>query len=411
MLKASVLYLVIVVSLLIGLISASLLTLAFFYKREAQKSSRMEKLNGNLNAVRAILLSKDLIAADTVMTLDLYGEGKDSVVYSKQRWGLVELSYAKAFVRGDTLKQVFLSSVPFTDPSAIYLADEDRPLSLSGNTEITGDGQIPKAGLKQAYVDGKGYAGKELLKGKIKDSSRTLPELDQKLIDELCAYFKEEGEKLSLRDSVGNSFYNEAKRYKLSVSQSKLEQQKFYGKLVLISDTVLKIGAAVKLEDVLVFAPSIMVEDGFKGNCQLFARDSIVIGKNCVFEYPSFAGVFKPAEKKLQSLVKLGENTRFAGILCSYENKRSELQTRIALAKGCLVKGQIYAKGYIQMEKGVTVQGKVYATRFIMKTPSTLYENYLIDISLNRRALSKYYLGSALFKENNSGSEILKWLH
>ena len=183
------------------------------------------------------------------------------------------------------------------------------------------------------------------------------------------------------------------------------------GKVILISDTVVYVKADARLEDVQIYAPGIVVSDGFKGSCQLFGRDSVTVGKNCTFLYPSFIGVFKPEDGQMQSKISLGAGTHFSGLLLSYEKKRSTLQTIISLGKDCLVQGEVYATGYIKLEKPVVVHGKLYAKRFIMQTPATLYENYLIDLVLNRKLLSGYYLSSPLFKRKTYDQNVLKWLN
>lgn len=411
MVKAAALYIVIIVSILVAVISVSLLTVAFYYRLGQQKKLRFERLHYNITSGMNLLLSKNYIASDTLNRLDLYEEKKDSLELGKTKWGVFDLNTIKAFEQTDTLKQSFLTGCIFEDQSALYLADEDRPLSLSGSTQIIGNGEVPKSGLKQAYVDGKGYEGKELIKGKIKDSSRELPALDQRIIDSLSQWFNKEGLAIPAGDSVTNSFFEPLRIYRLKGGKERLDNKILKGHLVLISDSILSIGRDVQLQDLQIFAPAIVIEEGFKGSCQLFARDSIIIGKHSVFGYPSFAGVLKPEKGTSQSKIKLGEGSRFYGTLFSYEKERSELQTLISIDKDCLVKGEVYATGYIKFEKPVSVQGKVYAKRFIMQTPATLYENYLIDISLDRKSLSRYYLSSFLIKASQTNPKILKWLN
>lgn len=403
---------VVIVSLLIAVISGSVLTIAYFYKAEMQKKMRLEKLTANLESGITILLSPNHKASDQKQLVDLFKEQKDSVLLAQIQWGVFELNTVKAFELKDSIKKSFFSGTSFEDPAAIYLADEDRPLSVSGKTKITGDGELPKAGLKQAYVDGRAYEGKELIKGKIKSSSRSLPNLNDEMVQAIVKHFNQKDEtSLPMLDSVQNSFFNETRSYKIKTGQQNLGQMKLIGKIILFSDTIITINASTYLEDIQVYAPAILIEDGFTGSCQLFARDSIVIGKNCDFRYPSFAGVFKSDTSKIQTKLKIGEGSSFSGILLCYEKKRSELQTLISLGKDCKIQGQVYANGYLKLDKQVAIKGKVYATRFIMQTPATLYENYLIDVELNRTALSKYYLSSGLFNAAKSENHILKWLN
>ncbi len=412
MLKAAALYIVIIVSLLIAVISASLLTIAFYYRLEVQKKVRMDKLMTNMESGTAILLSESYNTNDEENVLDLYGDQRDSLILNKTRWGVFDLQMVKAFELKDTLKRSFLSGNVFKDQGAIYLADEDRPLSVSGSTQITGNGELPKAGLKQAYVDGRPYEGKELIKGSIKSSGRELPALNDELLKRISDHLKPtiEGIAFNIKDSVINSFFNKELIYKLQSGQQDIGPIKIKGKIILVSDTTIKISSSAVLEDVQIYAPAIVIESGFKGSCQLFARDSIIIGRDCDFLYPSFAGIFKPDSSTIQAKLSLDSACHFSGMLLGHEPKRTDLQTLISLGKNTLVNGEVYA-GYIKVKRTASVQGKVYANRFIMQTPSTLYENYLIDITLNRKLLSKYYLSSPIFKRDKSNQKILKWLN
>ncbi len=410
MLKASALYMVIIIALVIAVFSASLIATAYFYRLEYQKNMRFGRLQLNLNSATSILLSSAYNSAEE-QKIDLFGEQTDSVIVRKERWGLFELGTVKAFTLNDTLKKAFLIAEDAEkDQAAVYLSDEDRPLSVSGSTRITGEVQIPKAGIKQAYVEGKPYAGKELVYGTIKNSSRTLPQLSQSILDDIEKYLSDTlNNGVYTSDSISNSFFNEPKVIRVSRSSPAITNTAITGRVIILCDTVLTIGPGVQLRDVLVYAPSIVVKEGFKGSCQLFARDSVVVEKKADFEYPSAIGILKKGEGG-QPKIELGSDCRFAGIIFTHEKKRSELQTVISLGKNAIVKGEIYAAGFIKMEKPVTVEGKLSCNRFIIQTPSTLYENYLIDITINRNSRSPYYLSSPLF-ERKAPNQILRWLN
>lgn len=412
MVKASALYLVVIVALLIAILSASLLSVSFFYRQEVKKKERFDKLLLNLRSGTSIVLSDGFLKNAASKHIDLFGRLTDSVIVQKDSWGVFNLGLVHAFELRDTLKRSFLIGNKFDDTNAIYLVDEDRPLSVSGNTRITGDGQLPKSGLRQSYVDGKPYTGKELIKGKITNSNLQLPPLNSALLKSIEEQFKyTEGMQFDSRDSIGNSFFSATQIFNLAQDQLNLSSGKLEGRIVLISDTTLTISAGMKLNNIQIYAPAIVVNEGFKGSCQLFAQDSIVIGKNCVFEYPSFAGVFKTAASKVQAKISLNDGVRFSGILLSYESKRTDLQTMISIGKNCIINGEVFATGYIKLNSGLKVNGKVTAKRFLMQTVSTIYENYLIDFTLNRKLLSQYYLSAPIFKANQVDQKVLKWLN
>ncbi|MDB5012336.1 MAG: hypothetical protein JWQ25_538 [Daejeonella sp.] len=413
MLKASALYLVIIVSLIIAIFSATLITTAYLYKLEYQKNLRYSRLSSNLQSGYALALSSSLKFQDQDVIIDLFGEEKDSILVREETWGIYKLAQVKSFTQRDSLNKTFLIGNEQTDSVAIYLADEDRPLSVSGSTQITGEGILPKAGLKPSYVEGKPYAAKHLINGKIRESTRTLPQLESALITRL-EYLLQPSDTLnftSLQDSLSNSFFNPTTYIRLSKNRAELDGNILKGKIVIVSDTTVHISAKTVLEDVQVYATAIIVEEGFIGNCQLFARDSVVIGKNSRLKYPSCIGVIKKETGKIQPKIELGEGTEFSGILFSYEKNRSDLQTSINLSRNTTVYGEVYVTGYVKLQKPLQVFGKVSCTRFIVQTPTTLYENYLIDVVINRKKLSADYLSSSLFTVKKPKQNILKWLN
>ena len=52
----------------------------------------------------------------------------------------------------------------------------------------------------------------------------------------------------------------------------------------------------------------------------------------------------------------------------------------------------------------------VFCKSFILRTPSSVYENHLMDVAIDRIALSEYFVGVALTEEINH-HQIIKWLN
>ncbi len=183
------------------------------------------------------------------------------------------------------------------------------------------------------------------------------------------------------------------------------------GQIVLYSDTSVFVSRAAKLNNVVVYAHSITVEEGFEGNCQLFARDSIIVGDKVVLHYPSVLGLVAKEKTVDQARIMVGKDVSISGVVFSYEPKRSALQTMISLSERTKLKGEVYSTGLIKLGKGVRIDGKTSCNRFIMQTPTTLYENFLVDVTLNRRARDRHYLSSPLFVVKEQQKGILKWLN
>jgi hypothetical protein len=233
-------------------------------------------LQDNLSSgVHILLRTKDATYLQG-KTLNLFNNGDDSVYLKNIHWGVYDIGIAEAFKQKDTLVNVFSTAfgIDSSKWAAIYLIDEDRPISLSGKTAITGNVYLPKAGAKAAYVDNKAYEGdKRLVVGKIHDSERNLPPLNESRLNLLAELFNMQRgpvNKNQAMDPMIRSFRSPTQVVNLGNNPYILKNTRLSGNVILYADTLLTIDSTAILNDVLVFAKAIVVKSGFHGNCQLF---------------------------------------------------------------------------------------------------------------------------------------------
>jgi hypothetical protein len=417
MLRSSALYLVIIIALVIGILCSSLIVVAYFYKQQYQQEFRSDQLEANLNSAVNILLGSDDNSFKEEKSVSLLGADNDSVSLKKIPWGIYDIGLSKAYIQHDTIYKAFsiASTLDSTKWAALYLIDEDRPLSVSGNTLIRGQVFIPKAGVKEAYVDGQAYKGdKRIVIGTQHNSEKSLPVLQKNRLDLLQALgtpSKSNDTILPRADSLKVSFFKSGKVVNFKKKVTTITNIKLSGNVILLSDTTIIIENTAKLENVLIFARAILVKDGFAGTCQLFATDSIGVGKNCTFNYPSCLGVIRNhKDKSTQGRIRIGENTTITGTLFTYEKEKSQLQTLIDIANNVKIYGQVYDMGLLKFNKSAEIDGSVFSNRFLYKSTYTTYENYLINIKLDATGLSPYYLTSPLLPVSGKRQKVLQWL-
>lgn len=410
---------VIVIALVIGVICAALVAVASFYRLQHQKSFRFERLQHNLHSGMERLLANTDSTLSEGKSIDLYNDEQDSLLIQKYPWGMYDVGIVKAYKLQDTICSIFTiaRTVDSAKWCALYLADEDRPLGVTGKTLIEGDAWLPAADVKSTYVDGKQYEGpKNIISGKTSRSKAILPELDKQKIQQI-------------RDQFGrlNTPYNgteingimtvpydqNEKRINISKRLLTLTKGNIGGHVVICSDSTVIIDSTMQLHNVLIFAKTIEVKNGFKGSCQLFATDSIAIGKRCRFDYPSAAGIVRPDLYKVQVPVqiRLGNGTVFNGSLFTYEKQPDVLKPVIELGDGAQVSGQIYTPGYVRLsEKGNKIYGSVFCNRFLYRTAFSTFENYLINATISSKKLSPYYLTGNLLPVSDTKQQVLQWL-
>jgi len=418
MVKASALYIVIIIALVIGLLCSAIIVSAYFYKMEYQKKIRYTQLQNNLNSGINILLASSDTSFTSQKKISLFGGDADSVSLQKLQWGIYECGVVKAFNQKDTLYRTFsfASRIDSAKWAVLYLIDQDRPFSLSGKTTIRGDAYIPKAGVQSAYIDGKAYEGdKRFIIGKKHDSQRSLPVLDGNGLKQFEAHFTNAAggdTVLTAKDSLRNSFLRPTHVFNFKKKAKTISDLHIDGNIILFSDTTITIDSTVVLKNVQVYARAIVVKSGFHGICQLFATDSIRVEARCAFGYPSSLGVFRFRSSAVNSQIKInvGQNTTLWGAIFSYDNTGSQMVPIITLQKNSKITGQVYSQGIVELQDKTEIDGSAFTSKFIYRNTTTLFENYLINCTIDSRALSPYYLTSGLFPVSGKRKKVLHWL-
>lgn len=405
MIRAHALYFTLFISLIIALISGSLVLGAYYYKTLSLKHTSEDRLLRNLQSgINLLLGSEDEYNYDENYTLDLFGDEKDSIQFRIITWGLFDIGVVKSFSGKTAFQKAFLYGYkPKTDNIALYLQDLNRPLSLCGNTQLKGTCYLPKAGVERAYIAGKSYIGSKLVYGTIKTSENLLPSLQKDRLDQLELLLAVS--EASTATKIENSFFESTHFIKWSgqhVSDTSLS-----GNIIVFSDQHLTITPTAHLENIVIIAPSITIESNFIGKSQFFAEDSIRIENNVDLTYPSALGIIKKHASETRPSISVGENTTVQGFIFTTQKEYDRTKTQISLNKDSFVLGQVYTDGYLDL-KG-TIEGNAYVHKFSLKTLASVYENHLLDATIDIEALPDYFIGTALF-ETETQKGIMSWL-
>jgi len=411
MLKAAALYLVLVISLIVSVILGSLIYLAFFYRDQDARFFRKDRLRQQVEAGFSLVTSRNFpYVSDSVLT-NVIQQG-DSVYLSKYEWGLYDIAVVKAQMQQDSLMKNALLGTIVPDSTVLYITDEDRPVSVSGETVIKGTTFLPKSGIRPSYVDGEYFKGnKNIVEGKTRDSDRQMQALNTSRISYLQKLVKGDSTIANMLPSgitTKNAFNYRTSKYRLLAGQANLIDS-LLGNVQVISDTTITISAAAVLQDVVIIAPCIRIEKGFVGSAQFFARDSLVLEDNVILQYPSTAAVVGEAGKSTS--LRIGNNCKVAGTVLLYDPKRSDIPATLSLGKDCYIEGDLIAYGLLDYSKGLQVFGRTACYRFLYKSPSSMYENFLVNLKLDHSKLSPHFLSSYLVvsDQKRQFNKPLKW--
>jgi len=414
--SGTALFMVLTISLILGILCSSLILMSYYYRLQYQKKERWSLLERNLNSSITLSLHSDPKSYQEGEPFSLFREGSDSVRIQQRPWGLYTISQCQSFIQKDSLSKVFLvgNTLDSEKSAALYMIDENRPVGVSGNTSISGDVFVPKAGIKDAYVSDIAYTGdKAIVKGRIKNSNRSLPSLDSTQLENFLSFLKnKKGPAITLhaKDSVIQSFFSPTKVIYLGKRVVTLSGNYIQGNVILLSDTLLNLDSTVHCKDALIVAKSLVLLHGFRGSGQFFAKDSIHIGQNATLEYPSTLGVFSLDKRALPTKLVVEKNCLVEGTIFSYSSPRTTPPGFVDLGKNIHIMGHLYVRGVVRFFSGGNIRGGIFVDRVLYTSGNASYENYLINLQLDSKTISKNYLTSPIFPFASTDKKVLKWL-
>jgi hypothetical protein len=409
--KGNSLVVTVVISLVLAIVCSSVILLAYYNRHQQLRVDAEHRLQINLESATNLVLADSSISFHlTVDTLDLFKEKKDSVEIKKELWGLFQVAGIKSFYRNFSKERRFFygPSLPAYMNACLYLADHKRSIALVGNTNLTGDGFLPEAGIKASLIDQKKFTNTKLIDGSIKKSKDSLPPLNKRILNNLSdlIQYKLQKDSQDIPDSLQQSFAD-APVYFYKKTKISLVNCSLSGHIFIKSDDAIEIDSTARLNNIILVAPSIHFKEGVKTTVQAFATDSLIVDKNCSFEYPSVLLMLKMKNATIQNKMVIGENCKLDGIILSVCRSDDFYKTLVEVGENFKMKGVIYTMGHLNL-KG-KVEGVVLTDFFVYKSPTTTYENYLVDVSINRKRLPEYFLASSVFSISASNG-IIQWI-
>jgi hypothetical protein len=418
MVKAGALYYAIFISFLVALLGGFFIMNVWLHHAHTLVILNGQRLQRNVSS--ALLLAQEtpgLVPENSSLEVDLFKDGNDKVIIRKTLWGGYCLLMAEAqarFVKKSAIelcgKDVFEN-----EKTALYLADIGQCLSLSGKTIIKGDCYLPKSGVRSTYIEGTSFSGSRMTVGNVKNSKKQLPSVNNFMIKSNLQYFNGQGSVsdsladinlLLKNDTLKRSFYKNT----LLLSSSKwitLSNKVLRGNIRIVSSKGVTITKSVQTNDIIVYAPKIEIEKGFSGSVQLFATDTILINDGVRLLFPSFLAV--PETQNTRAFISIGKGCDILGdILLTTKDGIKNSRLECLVSTGSVITGRVYCEGRLELRG--EADGTVYTNGFILRTPGSIYENQLLDATINFDALPVFYSGS-LINEGIERYKIVKWLN
>lgn len=413
-LPAGALLLVVTVSVIITAVLLALILLVSNRRLLVERDTLRQQLRRNLYSGLAYAQAHPDLPAFRPLGVDLFGEGGDSVQIVRKPWGVFDVAVLTA-TKGpfrDTAVALLGSTFGPVNRAALYLTDERVPLSINEDAQVQGGAWLPQAeGIRPANLPlvGSRRTGAAVM-GPVHISQSTLPIASDSTLGRLKEYANLH---LASLLPAGSSPQAELARARNSFQGLPAVwyhngpftvQGTLDGQVVIASSQRLIVSASSQLDNVLLLAPTILVEAGFRGRVQLIARDTVAVGDNCSLDYPSAVCAYGASKT---TLVSVGAGSRIQGAVIAAAAEPG-LGCRVLLTPATIIEGQIFSAGVV--ENCGTVHGTVMCRRLVYKGVGSFYENYLVNSILSRTALSPHFLTTRLLNRA-AGIGVVTWLH
>ena len=418
-LPAGALMLVLCVSIIVAAVLLSLLFLVSNRRVLVERDTMRQTVRRNLFSGVAYAQGHAHLPYCHRYGLDLFGEGRDSVTVEKKPWGAFDVAVVTAANAhfADTAVALLGSQFTAINQAALYLAEERIPLSVGDDAQVRGQAYVanaesahpanlPALGAPRtgAPITGALHASRPQLPI---NGDSALARLRDYAALRLQAWLPAGSRTITGLGSRRVSFFGAAMVI-FQPEPATLQHLALAGQIVVVSSRRLTVEASAQLDNVLLLAPVVVVKAGFRGRVQIIARDTVEIQHDCELAYPSavcaYAGTTTPAQ------VLLGENTRVRGLVVAANatGGGAAATAVVRMAAGAAVEGQVFSTGTV--ENCGAVRGSVMCRRLIYRTPTSFYNNYLVNAVLDRPGLPAAFLTSPLL---NAGAPIgvIAWLH
>ncbi|GGX27306.1 hypothetical protein GCM10007384_30830 [Aquimarina muelleri] len=326
------------------------------------------------------------------ITIDLFDNGIVSLGSIKP-WGFYDVLTTKSIFKKDTIIQVALIGQKRNkDTIALYLTDNNKALFMVEKAKITGDVFLPKAGIKAGYITASSYRKDNFLLGSKKNSRTKLPNMNTSVF----TYEPDEAVRVTFEDITSTSMYYNSyanKTIVIEVDEITIRNKKLSGNIILESRDSIYIKKNNEFEDIIIKAPKVVFEKGFKGNVQVIAEDIVELEENVVLMYPS--GIMMSEKRSNEKEVILKKDSKILGAIVVYD-KDNNVDKKITIDEKAEVVGTVFCNGKVQL-KG-TVFGTVYTNNFYLKTEGSIYDNYIMNGIIDRKSLPDFFIGISLFQ-------------
>lgn len=412
MIKAGALTYSIFVMIIAGVLCLLMISMAYMNRSFFIHVDVQDRVRDNAHSGIALATALGIDEYDS--WLDLYQEGRDSTRIKRRLWGAYRVVSSWAKTKGEIYTKTAVIGYQNDKlvQTALWLSDNNRPLKLAGDALLKGKCVLPEKGVDRAYVEGANYKREKLVYGTSEKSKEHIPEAEKAMkdywLDYLMGQFPPTDSVISFEELPPTLVHSFTKRTIVATSSGsiKLDGYQLKGNIIIYSRLDIKTSAQTTLGDVILVAPEIKFGGLSEGSAQAIASDTVVVGKGVQLEYPSSIIMISRNQRLPYCLVS--EKAKVSGaVLCFADGIARSNKLSLELNKEGIIRGLVYCDD--NFELGGLVEGSVMCNRFLLATPSGIYENHILDGKIDRSALPKEF-ASIGFKDGDNHAKTISWL-
>jgi hypothetical protein len=410
--EAGVLQLTLGIGIVISVISASMIILVYYSQMIFLQQNIDDRLRNNAaSGIQYGMAMREKLKFNHEFTVDLFGEGIDTVTVIRKPWGIFEIIVSRArHFRHFSTRAAIISPLPDTlGSAAVYAAENQAPIYMAGYAAIKGPAYVPERKLTPGYISGHDFKGSKLNNKILKVSRKGMILIDTTLLHEVKAVYEQKQGAYYLQqrepfaDPPELTIYDSLTQYIFSESNITLTES-LNARVIIHSEEKIRVTANAKLSGVILIARDIDIDNEFEGDFQAFASRSITVGHDCQLRYPSALVLLNGSD----SLIVIKHHSLVEGyvVIPGYDQTIAS-RGMFKLEKTATLHGMAYVNG------GADIQGNLnghITTKLFVATLGTGKHNaHILDGQINSELRSPYLPGNFLWGSSKKLT-VAKWL-
>jgi hypothetical protein len=400
---AGALQFAILISVVIAVIISAFILLSYTQQQFAKQIKYSAKSLKLSNSGIDFLKQKDITYGDSI-SFNPESSERESFVLYKTHWGIYDKVVSIGQSKNFTTKKIAIvgGKTSKEDRLALYLEETNSPLVLVGKTVINGDVVLPSQGAKPGAIAGDYFQGSQLIDGTLRDSRTSKPSVSTLKLDYIRDLLfgdipNQDSLFIQSIESVTSSSFSTDPKWLYRPGIIEIGEQEIKNNIIVKSDTLIRVSAFAKAENIILVAPHIEIVSNVNGTFQAFASKSIRLGEQVRLKYPSSLVLMQDEqeskeEKEKSDGIILGSQSVVSGSVLHLSSANDTYQkAMIHLAESSLVRGEVYSDQTIELLG--KVEGSVYTHQFEVNAKGSVYKNHLFNTTVKSKNFPEVFCG------------------